>query len=98
MRGEIWKFICKVQKTKMSFSSELYHKFLSIPHPETDGKIGRDIHRTAPDSTEFSEKAESGQNRLYNILKAYSQYDQEVSYVQGMNYIAVLILKYVPDE
>jgi hypothetical protein len=62
MRGEIWKFICKVHHQKRDFSSDLYQKFLSIAHPEIDSKIGRDIHRTAPDSTEHQESAESGLN------------------------------------
>lgn len=56
------------------------------------------MHRTAPGTGEFTEDVKTGQNKLYNILKAYSQYDPEVGYVQGMNYIALMLLRYVPDE
>ena len=31
-------------------------------------------------------------------MKAYSQYDPEVGYVQGMNYIGMLLLTYVDEE
>ena len=42
--------------------------------------------------------AESGENRLYNVLKAYTSYDPEIGYCQGMNFIAVMLLTYMPDE
>ena len=32
------------------------------------------------------------------MLKAYANYDNEVSYVQGMNYIVGLFLFYIPDD
>lgn len=75
MRGDIWKFICKTEKQRQAFHNDLYQKFLKESCPIFDSKIEKDIHRTAPDSKVFSEPAESGNNKLYNILKAYSQYD-----------------------
>lgn len=98
LRGDIWKFLCRVERTKASFSSTLYSKFLEQKQPEIDAKIERDIHRTCPDTEEFQEAASTGENKLFNILKAYSQYDQEVGYVQGMNYVGYLLLKCVTDE
>ena len=32
------------------------------------------------------------------MLKAYANYDNEVGYVQGMNYIVALLLFYIPDD
>jgi hypothetical protein len=37
-------------------------------------------------------------NPLYNILAAYSEYDTEIGYTQGMNYLAALIYIAVGDE
>ena len=37
-------------------------------------------------------------NRLYNVLKAYSAYDPETGYCQGMNFITAMILQVVSDE
>jgi len=39
-----------------------------------------------------------GNNKLFNVLKAYANYDNEVSYVQGLNYIVALMLIYMQDE
>ena len=41
---------------------------------------------------------EDGQNQLYNILKAYANYDNEVGYVQGINFLVGLLLFYIPDD
>ncbi|XP_051146359.1 uncharacterized protein LOC127261958 isoform X3 [Andrographis paniculata] len=39
-----------------------------------------------------------GQRSLYNVLKAYSVYDREVGYVQGMGFVAGLLLLYMSEE
>jgi hypothetical protein len=67
-------------------------------NPQVDNKIAKDIFRTIPGNTDFSEPVNSGQNRLYNVLKAYSTYDPEIGYAQGMNFIAVVILTVIPEE
>lgn len=46
----------------------------------------------------FKEDLKAGNNKLFNVLKAYANYDNEVSYVQGMNYIVALLLLYIQDE
>ena len=40
----------------------------------------------------FNQDPASGQNKLYNILKAYSILNDRVRYTQGMNFIAAVIL------
>ena len=45
----------------------------------------------------WQEGRHDGSNRLYNVLKAYASYDNEVGYVQGMNYIVAFFLFYLPD-
>jgi hypothetical protein len=35
---------------------------------------------------------------LFNVLKAYACYDNEIGYVQGMNYLASLLLINIKDE
>lgn len=70
----------------------VYHKFLKSGHNSLD-KIEKDIHRTRQSfSKDFALPSDSGKNRLFNILKAYSGYDPEFGYYQGINYIAAMIL------
>ena len=46
----------------------------------------------------WPEDSACGNNKLYNVLLAYANYDNEVSYVQGMNYIVGMLLFYNQDE
>mmetsp|Transcript_7103 Transcript_7103/g.8168 ORF Transcript_7103/g.8168 Transcript_7103/m.8168 type:complete len:625 (+) Transcript_7103:174-2048(+) len=39
-----------------------------------------------------------GQGRLRRVLRAYSIYDNEVGYCQGMNFIAATFITFVPEE
>jgi Rab-GTPase-TBC domain len=48
--------------------------------------IEKDIGRTFPEVARFSEQ--SGTQALMNVLKAYAAFDPEVSYCQGMNFLA----------
>ena len=43
--------------------------------------IMKDVSRTLTDLGLFTEDLNAGNNRLYNVLKAYANYDNEVSYV-----------------
>lgn len=60
--------------------------------------INKDYERTFPELGLFTEPSDSGKNKLYNVLKAYCCYDYSIGYVQGMNYLAALLLIYIKDE
>ena len=99
LRPKIWKMICHTGGGQCDEDGAAeYAKLLSAKDPKMDNKIAKDIHRTIPGSQEFSQKPESGTNRLFNVLKAYTALDTEIGYAQGMNFIAVLILSVVEDE
>jgi len=46
----------------------------------------------------FSNDWKTGDNKLFNVLKAYACYDNKLGYVQGMNYLAALLLLEIEDE
>ena len=48
--------------------------------------------------TFFKEKYGGGQRQLYKVLVNYSKYNKEVGYVQGMGFIAALMLTYMDEE
>lgn len=61
-------------------------------------EIIRDISRTFPNHIHYHQRHGLGQRQLYNVLKAYSVYDRHVGYVQGMGFIAGLLLLYMCEE
>ena len=52
--------------------------------------------RTFPGNPFFQSKGD-GQVALFNLLKAYSSYDLDVGYCQGMGFLAGLLLLQVVD-
>ncbi|KAH7852471.1 hypothetical protein Vadar_025168 [Vaccinium darrowii] len=46
----------------------------------------------------YEQRHGPGQRSLYNVLKAYSVYDWDVGYVQGMGFVAGLLLLYMSEE
>jgi hypothetical protein len=80
--------------------------------PRTDNSdanalIIRDIKRTFPDQDMFllsknqDPDQHGGHQMLLNVLRVYSNYDKEVGYTQGMNYLAgflLMISKGKPDQ
>jgi hypothetical protein len=53
--------------------------------------------RKAKPVIDFS-SAEGGQAKLRRVLRAYSIYDREVGYCQGMNFIAAMFITFVSEE
>lgn len=59
--------------------------------------IQRDINRTFPGHDFFKEAGGLGQDSLYRISKAYAVYDTEVSYCQGLSFLAATLLLHVSN-
>jgi len=57
--------------------------------------ILRDLHRTFPAHDYFKENGGHGQDALAKIVKAYSIYDEEIGYCQGITFIAAALLLHV---
>lgn len=98
LRGEVWKLICKVHSSKSQYKRGIIQKFIEQEDLVVTKKITKDLGRTFPGNEEFKTNHESGNNRLYNVLKAYSAYDPETGYCQGMNFITGMLLQIIPDE
>ena len=98
LRGEIWKLLCKVQNSKSQYKRGIMEKFIEEENDMIVFKIKKDLTRTFPGTKEFAIPFDSGNNRLFNVLKAYSAYDSETSYCQGMNFIAAMLLVHIQDQ
>lgn len=61
-------------------------------------QIDLDVNRTYRDHIMFRERYCSKQQELFNVLGAYSVYNLEIGYCQGMSQIAALLLMYLDEE
>jgi hypothetical protein len=81
LRGLLWQLIAS---SKSSALEEVYHSTLSETSPH-EKAIKRDLSRT-------SFVKNSNMESLFKIIKAYSLFDPEVGYTQGMAFITVPLL------
>ncbi|CAM4743721.1 unnamed protein product [Rotaria magnacalcarata] len=61
-------------------------------------QIDLDVHRTYRNHQMFCNRYCIRQKHLFSILAAYSVYNTEIGYTQGMNQIVAFLLFYLPEE
>ncbi|KAJ2812035.1 hypothetical protein GGI24_006735, partial [Coemansia furcata] len=83
IRGVVWQTLTQARSTYLqTVYTQLVKEY--SPHERI---IRRDLTRTFPKIPVFKSEGGSGQQRLFRILKAYSLYDAEVGYCQGLGFI-----------
>ena len=97
VRGEAWKHLSGIASEGRD--DQLYHNLLKQDKWEITTKIQieKDIHRTMPGHILFQEKGQ-GRAMLTNVLLAYSAYNPEVGYCQGMGFATAMFLMYMTEE
>ena len=95
-RADLWTNLAR--KTLTGRDSAMRYPALQaqVANPKTCSEIDKDVPRTFPDVPGFNDSA--GQRRLTRILRSYSVLDPEVGYCQGMNFLAGVVLKYLPGS
>ncbi len=94
IRGYAWKAMlhvsadCTLEKLYSSLAIE-WSPYVKI--------ISRDLHRTFPQIEMFKEEGGEGQLMLGKVLRAYSVYDMQVGYCQGLSFIVAPLLLHMTD-
>ncbi|KAI8337225.1 rab-GTPase-TBC domain-containing protein [Chlamydoabsidia padenii] len=97
LRGIMWQVFSSSRQTDHDTRKLIYRKLLkeTSPHQKI---IQRDLSRTFPTHTFFRQRDGNGQEMLFNVIKAYSLYDPQVGYCQGLPFIVGCLLLQMPDE
>ena len=99
----IYEIIQMTKNAKNKRSKELYQNLLKINDNLLDingdnlRQIRKDTTRTYPSSITFNEK-DKILNKLENVLKAFSNYDNTIKYCQGMNFIVGFFLYHCEEH
>ncbi|CAI9770202.1 unnamed protein product [Fraxinus pennsylvanica] len=97
LRGLVWQLISG-SRDLLLMNPGVYEQLVIYETSASELDIIRDISRTFPSHVFFQQRHGPGQRSLYNVLKAYSVFDREVGYVQGMGFVAGLLLLYMSEE
>ncbi|KAG1047855.1 hypothetical protein G6F46_006407 [Rhizopus delemar] len=90
IRGHVWQIICKSRDLDLIEYSELLKKTSPF-----EKQIQRDLTRTFPNHPYFMN--EVGRQCLFRVAKAYSLFDQEVGYCQGLAFVIGCLLIHLPE-
>lgn len=93
LRGGVWQLMAASKDPPLE---NLYSSLLKLESPH-EKSIQRDLSRTYPKLGYFREGG-VGQGCLFDVVKAYSLYDEEVGYTQGLQFIVGPLLLNMPDE
>ena len=98
VRGQVWLKLFDVESVRSQFESNFYSKLCEVPNDPVCYEIRKDVNRTMADLGLWDEDQLGGNNKLFNVLKAYANFDKKIGYVQGLNYIVAIMLIYIDDE
>jgi hypothetical protein len=75
----------------------IYHNYKKNSNNKYDNEIIKDLLRTFPKDSDF-QRGSACYQKLFNILKVYSNYNHEIGYAQGMNFIVAKLIKFFNNE
>ncbi|KAG8759266.1 GTPase-activating protein [Serendipita sp. 396] len=94
LRGMLWQLMSASKDVELE---AIYANLIKGQSPH-EKSITRDLGRTFPHHAFFNDGQGVGQESLFNVLKAYSLYDPECGYCQGLPFIVAPLLLVCPDE
>lgn len=99
LRGEVWGRLLNIQQLKQEQSGK-YAEMLDCGYQYSKDirQIDLDVNRTYRKHLIFRERYNVRQQMLFKVLVAYSVYNSEIGYCQGMSQIAALLLMYMDEE
>lgn len=97
MRGLVWPLLSG-GRDLMIQNPGIYEQLMLYESSASELDIVRDLNRTFPGHIYYKQRHGPGQRSLYNVLKAYSIYDRDVGYVQGMGFLTGILLLYMGEE
>ncbi|XP_054255621.1 USP6 N-terminal-like protein isoform X2 [Indicator indicator] len=98
-RGQVWSLLLDVPKMKEEMK-DFYTKLKCQARGSSPDirQIDLDVNRTYRDHIMFRDRYGVKQQSLFHVLAAYSIYNTEVGYCQGMSHITALLLMYMNEE
>ncbi|KAJ3374032.1 GTPase-activating protein [Allomyces arbusculus] len=94
VRGTVWLLMSGAKSAELERE---FQRLLPLPSP-FEKLIQRDLPRTFPGHPFFATPGGPGQEALFHVVKAYSIFDPEVGYCQGLSFVAGPLLLNMPDE
>ncbi|CAD7089548.1 unnamed protein product [Hermetia illucens] len=99
LRSAAWLKLLNIPETKKK-NAGVYGRMLTLARKyctETR-QIDSDVNRQFRENLAFRERYSIKQRSLFNVLTAYSMYNMELGYCQGMSGLVAVLLLYMDEE
>ena len=99
-KTEIKKSLLNISKLTEMSKMLLQKKYMDLLYENNckyDIEIKKDLTRTLPENESFN-YGNKNYNKLYHILTAYSNYNKNIGYAQGLNFIAAKCIYVFENE
>ena len=80
---------CSIKKKSKRDIKSLYSSYKT--KSKYDMEISKDLTRTFPKDKSFSKDSKNS-HKLYNVLTCYSNYNKNIGYAQGINFMAAIAI------
>ncbi|KXJ78939.1 hypothetical protein RP20_CCG002971 [Aedes albopictus] len=99
LRAAIWKLFLNLDQT-LKENVGVYEKMLKFARQYSPDirQIDFDVNRQFRNHINYRERYSVKQQSLFRVLAAYSMYNMEVGYCQGMSTVAGVLLMYFDEE
>lgn len=94
LRGVVWQSIAGARDTKL----EDEYIRLSVESSPYEKLIHKDVGRSFPGVDMFRDPNGDGQRMLSKVLNAFSLWDQEIGYCQGLGFVVGPLLMHMGDK
>ena len=101
-RNDNHNSLCRQKQPEVDYE---HFPLLDVPYEELLGQLTShhhaiiiDLGRTFPTQKYFQASLGPGQLSLYNLLKAYSLFDSQVGYCQGLSFIGGVLLMHLDEK
>lgn len=101
VRNVVWAKLLNLEQVMQDRSNKnKYPEMLQLAraHGTEARQIDSDVNRQFRENIFFRERYGLKQQQLFNVLVAYSVYNSEVGYCQGMSTLAGMLLMYLSEE
>lgn len=96
LRSAVWVGIAGAWDPALQVEFDSLTQRLPYERPQNEVIINKDLSRCFPQHEMFKDPEGEGQKMLGVVLKAYSLYDTEIGYCQGMAFVAGVLLMNMP--
>lgn len=99
LRPEAWKLLLNT-RDMITKNRGVYQQMLKLArtYSTETRQIDFDVHRQFREHIYYCERYSTKQKSLFNVLIAYSMYNMELGYCQGMAGVTGILLMYMDEE